>query len=287
MYKDIMPTIKKGDRVLIGLGDSFTHGTGSWGPETYKKHNGKIDVLKMTHELQVSAYENSWVNVLCKEYLTNYKPVNLGVMGTGNRAATSELHLYPELKYENASHGIVVFALSGLERFDFINKEFPEHHHFYTMWPNHWDKNATNKKLWEVYARDLYSEKFAYVETIIAVKNAYTFAKSMGWDFIFANAFDTRFTKERMQEELPENLQDLVNSIPWDCYFAPEGCRTLMEDLLFLEGKIDLADGAFYPYYTNLAEPSEYITNCAHPTKKGHARIAYQLHNHIRERKIA
>ena len=286
MYKEIMPTIKKGDKIVVGLGDSFTHGIGSWDKETYAKHNGKIDVLKMSHELQVEAYNNSWVNVLCTEYLKGYKSVNLGVMGTGNRAATSELQLYPELDFDNAAHGIVIFALSGLERFDFINRDYPDHHHFYTMWPNHWDKNATNKKLWEVYAKDLYSEKFAYIETLIAVKNAYSFARSMGWDFVFANAFDTRFVKERMLKELPDNLEPLINSLPWDCYFAPESCRTLMEDLLFLEGKIELADGGFYPYYTNLAEPSEYITNCAHPSKKGHQRIAYQLHNHIRERKI-
>ena len=287
MYKEVTPIIEHGDKLIIGLGDSFTHGIGSWGDEVYKEYNGKIDVLNMSHELQVSAYDNSWVHVLCRDYLKDYKPINLGVMGTGNRAASSELHLYPELGFENAAHGIVIFALSGLERFDFVNRDFPDHHHFYTMWPNHWDKNATNKKLWEVYAKDLYSEKFAFIETILAVKNAYSYAKSKGWDFIFANAFDTRFTQERMLEELPDNLGSLINSVPWDSYFAPEGCRTLMEDLLFLEGKIELANGGFYPYYTNLAEPSEYITNCAHPSKLGHQRIAYQLHNFIKEKNIA
>ena len=285
MFDEIMPKVKKGEKIVVGLGDSFTHGIGSWDPEVYKQHNGKIDVLKMDRQLQIDAYKNSWVNVLCDEFLKDYKPINLGVMGTGNRAASSELQLYPEIEMENAKHGIVIFALSGLERFDFINRDFPNHHHFYTMWPNHWDKNATNKKLWEVYAKDLYSEKFAFIETIIAVKNAYTFAKSMNWDFVFANAFDNRFTRERMHREI-EAQGHLTESLPWDCYFAPDACDTLIEDLLNLEGRPELKDGGFYPYYTNLAEPSEYITNCAHPSKMGHKRIAYQFYNHLRRRRV-
>lgn len=285
MHKEIRPTIENGDKLVIGLGDSFTHGIGSWGKKVYDEYNGKIDVLNMSRELEIKAYDNSWVNLLCKNHLTNYKPINLGVMGTGNRAAASELHLYPDLEFENATHGIVIFALSGLERFDFVNRDFPDHNHFYTMWPNHWDKNATNKKLWEVYAKDLYSEKFAFLETIISIKNAYTFAKSMGWDFIFANAFDNRFVRERIHREV-EAIGEIAETIPWDCYFSPDGCDTLIEDLLILENKHDLKDGGFYPYYTNLAEPSEYITNCAHPTDLGHKRIASQIYTHIRKQGI-
>ena len=163
MYNRMIPTIVPGAKIVIGLGDSFTQGVGSWPKEVWDRYNGQIDTLKIPLEIFDQMYDNSWVQQLCNNHMTDWTPINLGCLGTGNRSAVKNLYLHPKIKFENASSGVVILMLSGMERFDFVNKDFPEHNHFYTMWPNPWDKNSTNKKLWEAYAESLWSEKFICV----------------------------------------------------------------------------------------------------------------------------
>lgn len=279
----MIPEIPKGSKVIVGLGDSFTQGVGSWSKDTYNKYNGWIDPLNIPESIHEEMYENSWVSQICKNHLPEYIPVNLGVMGTGNRAAVKELYFNPKIELDNAREVIVVLLLSGIERFDFINREFPEHHHFYTMWPNPWDKNSTNKKLWEAYAKDIWSEKFVCLEAISNIREAEMFCKAKGWKLIVASAFDQRINRERFIQEIGTVNTDLIDTVPWDKFLYPKGCKSFMELLLTYDGRPELANGAFYDYYSKLKYPTEYITNCMHPTQEGYRIMAEEIFEFAKE----
>jgi lysophospholipase L1-like esterase len=281
-----LPKISDGDKVIVGLGDSFTQGIGSWSRDTYAKYNNKIDIHKIPRELYDELYKGSWVNQLCENHLTDYISVNLGKMGNGNRSAVKQLYLNPSSNLKNASHVIVIFMLSGIERFDFINKDFNQDHPFYTMWPNPNDPGSTHAGLWEIYSKFIWSDKFEVAEAILNIMEAYTFCKANGYDFIFGSAFDIHITRKHFISILGEDYTDLVDSIPWDNFFYPHGRATLIELLTELDGRPSLAKGGFYPFYTKLPCPSTYITNCAHPTKEGHKAIAEALYSYIRQKKI-
>ena len=285
MLKQVTPKIGKHSKLIIGLGDSFTQGVGSWSRETYKKYNGWIDPLKIPPDLEIDMYNYSWVSQLCTNHLPDYTPVNFGSMGRGNRAAIKELYLHPHIDLDKADEVIVVYMLSGIERFDFINREFPDHHHFYTMWPNPWDDNATNKQLWGAYAKDLWSEKFVCLEAILNIKEAEMICKAKGWHLVVASAFDQRINKERFVTEIGKWNMDLIDSVPWDKFLYPKGCKSFMELLLHYDGQPpDMANGGFYDHYSKLKEPTEYITNCMHPTREGYRIMAEEIFNFVKSK---
>ena len=283
MFEHLIPTIPKGSKILVGLGDSYTQGVGSWSKETYEKFNGKIDPLNIPDELIDEMYENSWVSQICKNHLTDYIPVNLGAMGTGNRAAVKELYLHPSIEFDNASDVIVVLMLSGLERFDFVNRAFPPNSHFYTMWPHPWDTNSTNRKLWEIYAKDIYSEKFTIVECLLNIREAEMFCKAKGWKFVVTSAFEQRINKDHfLKFGGLENLK-LINSIPWEKFLYPKGMKSFMELLLDHDGNRHMANGEFYHHYSRLKQPTKYITNCIHPTQEGARVIAEEIYEFLKQ----
>lgn len=281
MFDSLLPEIEEGSKLIIGLGDSFTHGIGSWSKEEYDRHNGRIDPIKMNQDMEWTAYENSWVNQLQKNYMKDFTPINLGRMGRGNRAAVKELYLNPKLNFNNAEDGVLIFLLSGIERFDFISREFTEQCHFYTMWPNPGDPGTTNQKLWNVYHSDVWSEKFVVVETILNIKEAELFCKAHGYKLVLASAFDQRITRDYFLDVLGKNSLKLVDSVPWKNFLYPTNCISFLERLLELEGRKELANGGYIEYYTKLDYPSRYITNCYHPTKEGYSIISQEISEFI------
>jgi hypothetical protein len=275
------PVIDSSSKVIVGIGDSFTQGVGGWSKETYDRCNGFIDPLNIPPNLTREMYDNSWVKQLYRNHMPDYLPINLGVMGTGNRAAVKELYLNPDLQLHKAKEVIVIWLLSGMERFDFVNKEFPSKHHFYTMWPNYWDKNTTDKKLWAAYAKSVYSDKFAVVEALMNIREAEMICKANGWKFVVASAFEQRYTKEFFLNTLKEHNQNLIDTVPWDRFIYPNGMKSFMELLLDLDGNRHMADGEFYEHYSKLKYPTNYITNCMHPTVEGYRIIAEKIYDFI------
>tara|TARA_B110000305_G_C19232891_1_gene536065 strand:+ start:38 stop:886 length:849 start_codon:yes stop_codon:yes gene_type:complete len=282
MYDRLIPHVDKNSKLIIGLGDSFTQGVGSWSKETYKEYGGFIDPLKVPHNLEIEMYAYSWVAQLCTNHLPDYTPINFGASGKGNRASVKELYLNPKTNIEKVKTATLVLMLSGIERFDFIKKEFKEHHHFFAMWPNYWDSNSTHKKLWKLYAKEIWSEKFVCLEALLNIREAEMFAKANGWNFVVGSAFDQRITREYFIDNLGIEHIELVNSIPWDKFIRPQGCKSFMQLLLRYDGREELADGAFLDYYSKLKEPTEYITNCMHPTREGYRIIAEEIYNFIK-----
>jgi lysophospholipase L1-like esterase len=284
MYNQPVPTIDNTSKVIIGIGDSFTQGVGGWSDATYKIHSGWIDPLNINdRNLVLEMYENSWVSQLCKNHLPEYIPVNLGVMGKGNRAAVKELYLHPELNLDQAQEVIVVYLLSGIERFDFVHKDFNRNTHFYTMWPNHWDENATDKKLWRAYADSLWSDKFAVVEAMLNIREAETICKANGWKFVVASAFEQRYTRDYFIQNLDTGWIPFVDTIDWNNFLYPRGMKSFMELLLDCDGNRHMADGQFYRHYSKLKWPTRHITNCMHPTITGYTIIAKEIYEFIKK----
>lgn len=282
--KDIYQPLKNQDKVIIGLGDSFTQGVGGWSRDTYSKYKGKIDYNIITPDEFKEMYNNSWVNQLQKKYFLDHVSINLGKLGTGNRSAAGELYLNPEIKIENASRGYLIFMLSGLERFDFINNDFNNSNHFFSIWPQKPHKGVKTPKSWISYRDEIWSEKFSIVETIISIKNVESFANFHNLKLILISAFDQRYRQEYFKEILGPENNSLVNSIPWDRFCYPRNMNSCINVLVDLEGKPqDLAYGDFWPFYNNLTEPSEYISNCAHPTIKGYEVMADEIYKFIKE----
>lgn len=291
MYKQYVPNINPGDNLIIGTGDSFTQGVGAYPIEVWEQYNGKINCLdpELISEMLPYMYEGSWVNQLCKNHLINYKPINLGVMGTGNRSAAKELFLNNLSNINKAGDVIVIYLMSGMERFDFVNRELSETNHFYTMWPNPGDKTSTNKKLWECYARDIWSERFVVIETIINMVDVQNFCKANNYKLIVASAFDYCLNKEYFERILLDDQKSLLNLVDWKNFFYPKDCRTFMELLLKLEGDKHQSSfmGGFYKKYSRKKFPSKYITTCVHPSIEGHKVIAEEFYKVIIERKLA
>jgi hypothetical protein len=284
MFQQPVPKIDETSRVVIGIGDSFTQGVGAWSDETYKAHSGWIDPLTVWKDkkLVTEMYENSWVSQMCKTYLPEYIPVNLGIMGKGNRAAVKELYLHPELNLDRAKEVIVIYLLSGIERFDFVHKDFNRHTHFYTMWPNHWDKNAPDKKLWQAYAETIWSKRFSVVEAILNIREAETICKANNWKFVVGSAFDQRYTREYFIGHLDSGWVPVVDTINWNNFLYPKEMNSFMELLLDYDGNRHLADGEFYDYYSKLDYPTKHITNCMHPSREGYRIIAEEIYKSLK-----
>lgn len=281
MLNSLLPEIHEDSKLIIGLGDSFTHGIGSWSKEDYIKHNGRIDPITINQDMEITAYENSWVNQLHRQYMPDHIPANFGRMGRGNRAAVKELYLNPKIEFNNAEDGVLIFLLSGIERFDFIAREFTNECHFYTMWPNPGDPGTTNKQLWNVYHSDIWSEKFVVAETILNIKEAELFCRAQGYKLVLASAFDQRINRDYFLNVLGKESIKLVDSVKWNNFLYPRGCLSFLELLLDLEGRRELISGGYIDYYTKLEYPSRYITNCYHPTQEGYSVIAKELFEFI------
>ncbi len=271
--------IQSGDRAIICLGDSFTQGQGAWSTETWQRYKNRIDHTIIKGELEKEIYKNSWPSQLSKKF-PDHVAVNLGVIGTGNRAAVKELYLNPSVKLENVSGGVLIYMLSGIERLDLINKTFPSNRHFDTIWPT----PDHDSELWRVYAKQVWSDKFSTIETILSIKEAETYAKANNLSLVLISAFEQRYTSEWFERMLGSEHKALVDSVPWDKFFYPHGYLSFIELLLELEGKKELAGGSWYSHYTALKAPSKYITNCCHPTIEGYTVIANEIYKCLKDR---
>jgi hypothetical protein len=299
--KDIK--ITKKSKILIGLGDSFTQGEGActvdiwekyqWDTQKMYKHEN-IDVLK-------SSYDNSWVNQICKNYLKDFIPINLGVKGNGNRSACKELYLHPELKMEDAKEKIVVFMLTGMERFDFIHGDFSEHTHFRTIWP--FASNVIDlHDISNSYGRCIYNNRFGTIELILNILDVVTWCKANDAKLILTSAFTPdynkkdlirkikgQFNKENKLFSETKRIELLVNKIPWNEFLYPDKYNSFSDFLLKLEGREDLIDPytptKFYEFAKKFDKFSNkgYITKCGHPSEKGHLVITEKIYEHIKK----
>lgn len=288
-------------KYIIGLGCSWTQGEGGYPEEIWKKYNGRVQIRHAPDEhLRKYEHENSWVNVLCRDHFPEYTPINLGARGIGNRAAMHQLHFADKVDFEN-SEGIIVFMLSGFERFDFFqeqpkrtthhndgysNGEFA-HYKWRTIWPIP-NNGGPEMPLYNVYAKLLWSEQFVACEQMMALLDAQNFARRYGYKLVVANGFNIQ---NDIKEYLREYAGSLVDKFDWSGYIHDEVPYTaFVQKLVWLDGLIDPPEWrSFFSVYSRLDWPREYLTNCqgSHPTIKGYKVIGDELAEFIKLRGYA
>ena len=283
-------------KYIIGLGCSWTQGEGGYPDEVWKSHGGRVQVRgRSDYYLRKIEHENSWVNVLCRDYFPDHESVNLGVRGIGNRAAVSQLHFCDRVDFNNST-GIIVLMLSGFERFDvfqqhpygpdgnndFYSKNEFRHYKWRTAWPVPSEKDGD--RFWDCYGRELWSESFVASSQMIALLDLQTFAKAHGYKIIVANGFNQR--NEGIKKYLRDNAGYLVDKFDWSTYVHETTPYTaFVQKLVELDGLLPPEHwGGFHSFYHKRDWPAKYLTNCegAHPTLEGYKVIGEELAKFIR-----
>ena len=284
-------------KYIIGLGCSWTQGEGGYPEQVWKDHGGRVQVRgRDDYYLRHIEHENSWVNVLCRDYFPEYEPVNLGVRGIGNKAAVGQLHFCDKVDFNNST-GIIVLMLSGFERFD-VFQQYPygvngqddkyskneyRHYKWRTAWPV---PSAHGDKFWECYGKELWSEQFVSTQQMCNLLELQTFAKAYGYKVVVANGFNQR--SEGLKQYLRNNTGYLVDKFDWSTYLHDSTpYSAFVQKLVELDGLLPPQDwGGFHQFYHKRDWPAKYLTNCegAHPTLEGYKVIGSELAEFIKSR---
>lgn len=292
--------INKNSKILIGLGDSFTQGEGACSVDVWEKCDWDLKKMSQPNvrfDVDESNLKNSWVHKICENHLTDYIPINMGMTGRGNRGAVKELYLHPDLNIENAKEKIVVFMLTGMERYDFVHKNFFEHVHYITIWPTK-GSLTPEKLMWDTYRDLIYSERSAVIELLITIAELKTWCKLHNATLILTSAFRPEYsrdfflnairgTPDDYMDESQQYIDGLVDIIDWDEFLRPEGFGCMTDYLCHLENRNDLiTKDSPFPYYDfgyslKKLSPNGFITKCAHPSYLGHEAIAETIYKQI------
>ncbi len=287
--------ITKDSKLLIGIGDSFCAGRGACSIELWEKYGWDMERMygEGGAEVEESNYANSWVNQLCKNHMPDWTPLNLGMSGKGNRFAIKELMVNPLLGIEKAKEKIVVFAVSGFERFD-LAKDLVGEEHFTTQWPMYGDykeKKLGYSELTLENGDSLYSEKFVISEFILNIIELMNWCKLHNAKLLLISAFTPEFNKNHFIDVLSSNvtstlgqmkLDELIWSIPWERIIRPLGFSCITDMLMHLEGwDKDLPGYGFRNMKIDTIGPNGYMTKCQHPSEKGHKLLAEIIYDHI------
>ena len=82
-------------------------------------------------------------------------------------------------------------------------------------------------------------------------------------------------------------IKSLVDIIDWKNFIRPNGFKCISDFLCSLEKRDDLIEEVGSAKYYEFAEkhkklsPKGYVTNCAHPSQKGHEAIAKSIYKSI------
>ena len=287
--------ITEDSKLLIGIGDSFCAGRGACSIELWEKYGWDMERMygEGGAEVEESNYANSWVNQLCKNHMPDWTPLNLGMSGKGNRFAIKELMVNPLLGIEKAKEKIVVFAVSGFERFD-LAKDLVGEEHFTTQWPMYGDykeKKLGYSELTLENGDSLYSEKFVISEFILNIIELMNWCKLHNAKLLLISAFTPEFNKSHFIDVLSPNvtsvlgqmkLDELIWSIPWERIIRPLGFSCITDMLMHLEGwDKDLPGYGFRNMKIETIGPNGYMTKCQHPSEKGHKLLAEIIYDHI------
>lgn len=272
-------------KYIIGIGCSWTQGEGGYPEHIWKQYNGRVNLINKPDEhLRQYEHENSWVNVLCRDYFSDYIPINLGHRGAGNRAAANQLHFIDNIDWTD-SEGYVIFLLSGIDRFDFLRKEILDNvtYRWMFMVPNAND-DGPFKELWNIYATKLWSDQFVANEMMLNLLNVQSFCRSKNFKLLVANAFNPYDLPLYLKTHAPT----LYDKFDWSTYV-----HSYNEDIAMIQ-KLIRSDGTniknedwksnfvkYFEDYKKLDYPKMYLTNCGHPTIEGYKVIANYFSSYI------
>lgn len=276
---------------FIGLGCSWAAGEGGYPTEIFQKFNGRCNVGMASEEdafLRPYELQNSWVAVMCREYLKDYIPVNLGERGVGIRGAVNQMFLTDEVDWENDS-GIICLLLPHPSRTNVFCKHRTRlHYNWHTIWPSQghtFDPKVINTEgeWWDyIWMTRFYDEYMACHEAAMAIYSAQVFAERYNFKFVFANGYMEKDSYKNYFEK-NEVKQHLIDRIDWSNYFPTKNKSydCFMDKLIELDNIVP-EDQHYYSYYQNLPWPGTYLTNCIHPTIEGYKFIAQELYSFIK-----
>jgi hypothetical protein len=287
--------ITEDTKLLIGIGDSFCAGRGACSVEIWEKYGWDMERMYSEggDEVEASNYANSWVNQLCKDHMPDWTPLNLGMSGRGNRYAVKELMVNPLLGIEKAKEKIVVFAVSGFERFD-LAKDLIGEEHFSTQWPVYTDYKVNKIGYSELTLENgepLYTEKFIISEFILNIIELVNWCKLNNAKLLLISAFTPEFNKNHFINVLSPyvtsilgqmKLDELIWCVPWERIIRPLGFSCITDMLMHLEGWEDkMPDYGFRNMKIETIGPNGYMTKCQHPSEKTHKLLAEIIYEHI------
>lgn len=284
--------IEKGSKLIIGIGDSFTYGTGTESFETWAENDWDVEKMRVSAKAQLEASEGSWVNQLCKYHMTDYVPLNLGMAGKGNRYAVRELYLNPLMELEEYEEKYVIFMPSAMERFDTPSDFSDPYYHFDTHWPVSGDpKRPGYSSLKNKDDESIACERLFVSETLLNFYDLINWCELYGAKLLFINAFTPEINRDyfikTLHGENPYEMNikiatKLVDRIPWHKQIKPMGYDSVIGMLLHLEERDDLIKNYGFRNF-NIETVSKYgwISKCQHPTLKGHKLISDIIYENI------
>ncbi len=287
--------ITEESKLIIGLGDSFCAGRGACSIELWEKYGWDTERMNSEGgaEVEMSNVTNSWVNQLCKNHMQDWTPLNLGMSGKGNRYAVKELMVNPLTGIEKAKEKIVVFIVSGFERFDLVNDLITDEH-FSTQWPmyrGYKEEKIGYSSLTDEKGNSIYTEKFVISEFILNVIELVNWCKLHNAKLLLMSAFTTELNQQYFIDTLSPKgmsffekmkLDKLLQSIPWGKIIRPLGFDCITDMLMHLEGWDDkMPQYGFRNMKIETMGPNGYMTKCHHPSEKGHKLLAEIIYNHI------
>jgi len=329
MYRQQIPKINKKieetGKVIITMGCSFVQGQGAVNDELYTDYTWHFERLGVPLELRPTKeqrkeilakypivepgfqdkldftfmeYSNAFGEVLADKYFKGeYAHINLGMRGNGNRGTIKELYFHPEVKWDLVKETIVIFAPSGLERFDFAYDNWMDHAHWRCIWPHYKDiPKGPRHTLWKGYAEHIFSDKHEVLEQLSNVQELKTWCENKNAKLIITPAFDKRYTREYFKECLMKKyernmegeiidvkkvvnepyIDSLVELWPWDNMFYPDNYETFVDLVVNQEENPE-----YFFNYLGKASPNLWVTSCAHPSAKGHDLFAKKLYEFI------
>lgn len=286
--KSHVDQINPGDNVIIGLGDSFTQGVGAYSTETWATFSKPANMHNITGQLHIQEQaKNNWVRQLRDNFYPDYKVMNLGINGAGNRAAAKELYL--NQLPDHLGNVIVIFLTTGMDRFDFLKNERvtagPENHQkWLTVWPVPNSSRGDTAKLEEAYFKTVWSRQTSSLEYLMNVADAQTFCNLKGYKFFFSSVFDVAVSREELLTGL-EDYKHLIDIVDWSSLLKVPQHTHIMNYVCALENHPKI--GNFQDsnqFISTLDMPLKYITPCAHWTPSGAFEVAKLLNTLILEK---
>jgi hypothetical protein len=287
MYNTHCDEILPGDNVIIGLGDSFTQGVGTYSLETWASIPENPAMYNISGQRFIEEQgQNNWVRQLVRNHLPGYKTFNLGINGAGNRAAVKELYLNPLPK--NLNNVVVILMCTGIERFDFLKQSDATaginwHQKWQTIWPTYSDRGPISR-LEKEYFEQIWSRRSDALELLFTLKDAENFCKANGYKFVFASAFDKFINKKVVAEELQDKVEHL-NMIDWDNFISTDNYYSIMDMVNQLENP-EMPIIEIHQHYAKLPMPTKYITPCAHWSQEGSKYVANFIYEQLKKRNI-
>ena len=280
-YNELLENSKK-DKLLIGIGCSFTQGQGGLSDEVWEKYDWNIPNTHSFNSLEKLEVAGSWVNQICLNHMSEWTPINLGERGAGNREAAKNLtSVFPEFDLENKDkEKIVVFMLSGPERYSVVHNDWSNRFHgvFKSIWPN----PDSDNELWRAYANVMYGEKQSMMETYFAIKEVQNWCKHNNAKLVITSGFSFDYYSDYTSEKISKILD-----MNWELnLFLPEEHPSFFHLLLDMDGfDYNTKNGGYWDrlnYNDEYPKGTPHVSRCCHPNLKGHAKIAEVLYDKIK-----